>query len=113
MNDTIENGKISSTLFGIEDHGLLTFVVFVIAGSSGQGVGGYQLAAPRHPEWDNKIAFTAIYKLLNVVGVDRWENLTGQLIRIKWRHNRQPVIGNILEDKWWDIEQEMKGASGE
>ena len=42
---------------------------------------------------------------MNVVGVDRWENLVGKYCRVQsdgWGSTIK-VIGNIIEDKWFDI----------
>ena len=83
----IRNAKITSTKLGREDHGIMTFMIFIEFSGCGCGVGGYALDM-----WDreapNKRVFSAkgleaISEILDVVGVDNWEDLKGQYIRIK------------------------------
>lgn len=108
------NGRITSTKFGIDRGFLLTFWVSVEGQSQGQSLGGYVLATDSKPDGFGK-AFKAILNLLNVVGVECWEDLEGQLIRIKFGSigTAEPaVIGNILDyEKVWDINQELKVPS--
>lgn len=48
-----------------------------------------------------------IAKILEVVGVDRWEDLKGKHVRIAFNDLGSTVtrIGNIIENKWLDLEQ--------
>ena len=41
--EEIKNAIITGTYLGIEDHGILTFWLYLDYGGSGQGFGGYQL----------------------------------------------------------------------
>lgn len=104
------NGRITSTKFGIDRGFLLTFWVSVEGQSQGQSLGGYVLATDSKPDGFGK-AFKAILNLLNVVGVETWEDLEGQLVRIKFGGlgtAEPPLIGNILDyEKVWDIKKEM------
>ena len=43
MNTIIENGKITGTMLGKEDHGIMTFWLFVEFDSGVCGYGGYAL----------------------------------------------------------------------
>jgi hypothetical protein len=111
VNMEIKNAKITSTMLGREDHGIMTFMIFVeFDVCVGCGVGGYALDS-----WD-KITSTrvfraesmeAISKVLDVVGVDRWEKLPGSYIRIKdngWGSTIDE-IGNLMEDKWFNLRE--------
>ncbi len=101
------NAKIASTFLGIEGHGLLTFMVYLEWQNSAQGLGGYCLTAQSHD------SLMAIKRILEVVGVSGWENLPGKLVRIKKEsHHGQPILGNILEDKWFDLAAFMKKGEG-
>ena len=44
-------------------------------------------------------------RIMNAVGVSRWEALEGKLIRIavKPKSGSTFIIGNIIEDKWFDL----------
>ena len=49
----------------------------------------------------------AISKVLEVVGVDKWEDLPGKYIRFEdngWG-SKVTKIGNIIEEKWLDLEE--------
>lgn len=109
----IRNAKITSTKLGREDHGIMTFMIFIEFNGSYCGVGGYALDM-----WDrqsDKRVFTAngleaISEILNVVGVDNWEDLKGQYIRIKdngWSSTIDE-IGNLMDDKWFNLREFFK-----
>jgi hypothetical protein len=109
MSDIV-NGRIRSTALGIQDHGILTFWLQLEWAGGGQGLGGYALDGPDkekrgyRPGWG--LGLTCIRKILETVGVSQWEDLPGQLVRIK--HGRvgttdAPVIGHIIDDRWFDL----------
>ena len=109
--EEIKNAKITSTALGYEDHGILTFYIYVDCGGSGQGFGGYAL--DKWSEDDNdrvptEHAGQAIKNILGVVGVDKWEDLAGKNIRVKGGFNGISEIGNLLEDRWFNPESELK-----
>lgn len=66
--EQLQNGKIESTMLGREDHGIMTFMLQIDYGGSGQGVGGYGVAI--------------ISRILEVVDVMTWEELPGKHIRV-------------------------------
>lgn len=116
----IENAKITKVSLGKEDHGILTFWIFVDYGEGvGQGIGGYALDS-----FDKKLnkrvaspkSLDLIATILDVVGVDTWEELPGKYIRVVndgWGSTVKK-FGNVLKDKWLDIpkffEEELKNA---
>lgn len=53
----------------------------------------------------------SISELLDVVGVDKWEDLPGKYIRFEdnGRSSSITKIGNIIEDKWFDLEEFFGG----
>ena len=114
MTEQLEtvNAKICYTQLGIEDHGILTFMIGLEWRGGGQGAGGYTLdqCSRRAPNTDEREGFgpgfIAIRKILETVGVSNWEDLKGKLVRAKIAgagSSRCPIIGNILEDKWFDM----------
>lgn len=109
LNQT-ENARISGVRLGFDRDIFLTFWVTVEGKGWGQSIGGYVLAKKGEPEGFAK-GFAAIANLLNVVGVESWEELRGQLIRVKDvggpGSSTPPVIGHIIDDKWWDIRTEL------
>ncbi len=106
----IRNAKITSTMLGREDHGIMTFMIFVEFGGCGCGVGGYALDG-YDKVMDKRVfraeSMEAISKMLDVVGVDEWEKLPGTYIRIKdngWGSTIDE-IGNLMEDKWFNLRE--------
>ena len=107
----IKNAKITNTMLGREDHGIMTFMIYIdISESGGCGVGGY--AIDNYDRETKGRKYTAkglesISKILEVVGVDTWEQLKGQYIRVKdsgWGKTIDE-IGNLMEDKWFNLRE--------
>ena len=106
----IKNAKITSTMFGREDHGIMTFTIFIQTDSYGIGVGGYAIDGYDRESKSRKFTtkgIEAISKILEVVGVDTWEQLPGKYIRIKDAGWGKPIdeIGNLIEDKWFNLRE--------
>ena len=105
----IKNAKIRSTMLGREDYGIMTFMIYIDANGFSCGIGGYSL-----DEFDSITktrvfraeSMEAISKILEVVGVDKWEDLPGKYIRFEDNGLGSTVnkIGNIIDDKWFDME---------
>lgn len=106
----IKNAQITRTMLGREDHDIFTFMIFVKCESWECGVGGYAL-----DYYDKELServysvkgLEAISKILNVVGVSRWEDLKGKYIRIKdngWGSTIDE-IGNLMEEKWFNLRE--------
>lgn len=103
--NSIENAKITSTSISMADHGCLTIWITVEGDGWGVNVGGYVdgkgYLGAKHFE-GNGAAIVKIMKIMDVVGVDKWEDLEGKYVRVKLRGYGETVdeIGNILEDRW-------------
>ena len=104
----IKNAKITSTQLGREDHGIMTFMIFVEFDIGCCGIGGYAL------DYYDRASKTRVYspksmeiisKILDVVGVDSWEQLPGKYIRFTYDGGGSVIneIGNITKDKWLNI----------
>lgn len=104
----IRNAKITSTMLGREDHGIMTFMIFVEFGACGCGIGGYAIdqynRATKNREFSAK-GLEAISKILATVGVEKWEDLPGKYIRIKDNGLGSTIdeIGNLMEEKWFNL----------
>ena len=106
----IRNAKITSTKLGREDHGIMTFMIFIECCGGGCGVGGYALDA-YDKETKTRVyspkSMEIVSKILNVVGVESWEDLPGKYIRFKdngWGCTVDE-IGNVIEDKWLNLRE--------
>ena len=101
----VTNARIRSTMLGIEDHGIMTFFLNLEWSGAGQGFGGYALDG-KSGEIGHAKSIICLRRILETVGVEKWEDLKGQLIRIKKDDEWGTIktIGRILEDKWFDID---------
>lgn len=112
------NAKIANTMLGFEDHGIMTFFLYLEWPGAGQGLGGFAIDIGSRESGERRgfgAGISAIRKILEVVGVQKWEDLKGKLVRAKvdgWGSSRVPIIGNILEDKWFDLKDFMERHRG-
>lgn len=93
------NAKIKSTFLGYE-HGMLTCSITLEQEDSCQSFGGYRLDEPNNVpsiycgEW--------IHRLLKVAGVECWENLVGQYVRVEGEDmGKIEGLGHIIENIWF------------
>lgn len=79
-------GTIGSTRLGYEDHGILTASIDVKGDGWGVGVGGFCLDEPaergnfKAGRRGTAYGLDHIIRLMETVGVDRWEKLPGQQV---------------------------------
>lgn len=110
---SIKNARITSTMLGREDHGIMTFMIFVEFDHCGCGIGGYALDgydSKKETRVFTEKGLEAISKILEVVGVDSWENLPNEYIRVKdngWGSTIDE-IGNLMDDKWFNLREFFK-----
>ena len=104
-----ENVRIIRVSLSMADHGCLTFDIFVDGDGWSCAIGGYcighgYLGADEFIA-ENGHGLEATMHIMNVIGVDRWENLEGKYCCIQSEGWGSPIkiIGNIIEDKWFDI----------
>ena len=102
-----KNAKITGTMLGIEDHGIMTFMLHLkYGGSSSQGAGGYGLDEYRKT-LDKRVGtafgMELVKAILETVGVNTWEELPGKMIRVKADHQKVHAIAHVLDDNWLDF----------
>lgn len=105
----IANAKISDVSLTMEDHGCLTFYVTVEGAAWGVSLGGYCigkgfLGADEFTA-ENGNGLEAMMRIMDVVGVSKWEDLKGQYCRVQFEDGggRCYSIGNIMKDKWFNL----------
>jgi hypothetical protein len=108
------NAKITGTMLGTEDHGILSCFVYLEWKGAGQGFGGYCLDTPIK---DGKGKFKCrqgtaygmefISRILRTVGVDKWEDLKGKHCRIRSNYSKIKAIGHIIDDVWFEPEVDL------
>ena len=111
MEKTIENAMISKASISMADHGCLTFWVYLDGGGWSCGFGGYcigkgYLGADKFTA-ENGHGLEAMMRIMDVVGVEKWEDLKGKYVRCKVGRGSEGIdeIGNIIKDKWFNIRE--------
>ena len=118
MNE-IKNVKITNVSLTMADHGCLTFYLTLEGDGWGVNYGGYCIGfgflGSDSFTAENGSGLVAIMRIMDTVGVERWEDLKGKYIRIVnegWGSSVKK-IGNIIEDKWFDIDEFFKNYNKE
>ncbi len=108
MADRVCNVRITGTAITFKEHGVLTFHIFFEGQATG-GIGGYvighgYLGAEKFTA--SVSGLVAMMHIMNTVGVETWEELKGQYVRIVDPGLGGVVtkIGNIIKDKWFDLD---------
>lgn len=107
--DTL-NAQIKSTKLGFVANGILSFYLILdIQGGGGVCIGGYamdQYDKRKEKRIGSEYGTSVIMRILEVVGVDTWEELKGKYIRIKdcGIDDRCTAIGNLMKDEWVDFD---------
>lgn len=106
--DTL-NAQIKSTKLGFISNGIFDFtLVLDIQGGGGVAIGGWAMDQ-YDKEKDRRVGtaygMNMIMRILEVVGVNTWEELKGKYIRIKNAKlgDRVYSIGNLMKEEWIDF----------
>lgn len=109
MSVKVENAKIESVTLSMADHECLTFGLVLKGYGWGCTVGGYclghgYLGADEFTA-ENGRGLEALMRIMDVIGVERWEDLAGKYCRVKSDGGASiiKIIGNLINDKWFDI----------
>lgn len=105
----IQNAQIKNVSLNMADHGVLTSDLTLDGHGWGVCYGGYVLGkgyvgAKTFEGYSS--GMEAIMRIMDTVGCDKYENMKGKYIRVatKGWGSTVKIIGNILEDKWFDYE---------
>ena len=104
------NAKITNVSLTMADHGCLTFYITLDGGGVGCNFGGYSIGTGYLGAKDfssNKYGLEAIMRIMDTVGVEKWEDLKGQYVRVVDPGLGRSVnkIGHITKNKWFDIKE--------
>lgn len=105
------NAVITSASITTEDYGLLSAWLSLDFGGSGQGFGGYSLYLPKaFTHADNQINYAGhfIWRVMEVAGVSKWDQLKGKTVRVRAEHSKVHAIGHIVKDDWFDPSKDFK-----
>ena len=85
----VQNAIISETFLGYEEHGNLTFQLYLRKGNSVQAFGGYRLNVEH------------IQAILKTLKVSSWEELPGTPCRIRADDSHIEAIGHFMINEWF------------
>lgn len=100
---TIENALIESTSLGKEGHGIMTCDLGLCFGSWHQGFGGYafdEFHKGKECRVGTAYGLNFIMNVLEVAGVDRWEDLVGKVVRVESDDGKILRIGHVIKNIW-------------
>lgn len=106
----IYNMKITHVSLSMADYGVLTYDLTLEGAGCGVVYGGYVIgrgylgAKEFH---GSAKGIVALMRIMDTVGVERWEDLTGKYVRVVSNGLGSTIskIGNIIEDKWFDAKE--------
>lgn len=107
----ITNMKITNVSLTMADHGCLTFWITVEGAGTGCNIGGYCIGhgylGSKEFSDDHGGGLVAMMKIMDVVGVERWEDLKGKYCRVEDNGLGSPItkIGNIINNNWFDLKE--------
>jgi hypothetical protein len=108
----IKNAIIESATLSTSDHGLLTAWLTLNYGGSSQGFGGYSLYLPKSFAHHNIMSPAGhfIFRVMEIAGVEKWENLKGKTVRVDCKHSGVLGLGHIVKDDWFYPEKDFENA---
>jgi len=110
----VRNCKITSTMLGYEDHGILTCMLNLNGDTWGVGFGGYSLDSydeERKERFASAEGFKAILAILETLELSSWEKLPGTFIRAEMNDDgRCERIGHLMKEKWFSFKDFFKAA---
>jgi len=120
-DETVARGEIVNALIekvslSMEDHGVLCYYLTLKMNGMGCNYGGRVIGKGYlgAKDFEGYAKGTeAIMRIMDVVGVHRWEDLKGKYVRVELPGWGETVgkIGNIIEDKWFDQREFFQDAS--
>lgn len=105
------NAKITNVSLNMKNHGCVTLDICLDGHGWGVVYGGYCLGKGYLGAEDNFFkgsaqGMEAIIRIMDTIGVDDLDDMMGKYVRVasKGLGSSIKIIGNIIEDKWFDYE---------
>lgn len=113
-NTIYENAQITDVSLEINDHCCLTFSITLKGSGWGASFGGYNLAFFNGTSFKgSEKGLEALTRIMDVVGVAKWEDIKGHYVRVKQQNRLVVGIGNIIEEKWFEPREFFKEIENE
>lgn len=106
----IRNAQIKKVSISMANHGCLTFELYLNCCAVGGYCIGHGYLDADDFSAESGSGLEAMMRIMDTVGVERWEDLKGKYIRYEDNGLGTTVtkIGNIIENKWFDIDKFFK-----
>lgn len=108
---SIENALITNVDLSMADHGCLTLAMTLEGSGWGVVYGGYCLGKGYLGADDDFFDGSAagmeyLMRIMDTVGVEKFQDIKGKYVRVatKGWGDSVKIIGNIINDKWFDTE---------
>ena len=105
------NAKITNVSLNMKNHGCVTLDICLDGSGWGVVYGGYclgkgYLGAENNFFKGSAQGMEAIIRIMDTIGVDDLDDMVGKYVRVasKGLGSSIKIIGNIIEDKWFDYE---------
>jgi hypothetical protein len=114
QNGEIVNALIENVSLSMADHGVLCYYLTLETNSGGCNFGGRVIGKGElgAEEFEGCAKGTeALMRIMDVVGVEKWEDLKGRYVRVELPGWGGVVdrIGNIIDDKWFSQKEFFGG----
>jgi hypothetical protein len=114
-NLELENAVIEYAEIRNDDHGVLTAWIGLKYKDSSQGFNGYALYLPsnfKHHKLESP-AGHFIWRVMEIAGVSRWEDLKGKTVRARHTQGQIWEIGHIINDDWFCPTKDFEPSAAE
>jgi hypothetical protein len=95
------NAVIIDASIGINSYGFLDARIVLDYGDSRQVFGDYGLHIPKNGIHGKNYTGHFIYRVLEVAGVYKWDQLKGSAVRVRCDEVHIEAIGHIIMDTWF------------
>jgi hypothetical protein len=107
----IKNAIITRAELNCGDRGFLSgWLQLDYGDGEGQMLGGGVVLYLPKSFTNHKIASLAghwIFRVMEIAGVNRWDEISGKAIRVKATFEKVIAIGHIIKDDWFDPEKDF------
>ncbi len=104
----VRNAQITGTFLGRDGHGIMTLYLTLSFDGFGCSYGGYSLDGydkVTKKRVCSHLGMQSVCEILDTVGVDNWEGLRGQYVRVEFSCGAVTRIGHLIKDRWFSLKE--------